>query len=75
VRIPSTVLKVPRCAGISKSIVGKEIVQESDLMIRRFRSWGVETVNWYFTPRGWICPAFWISEFVKPECAKVSGRD
>lgn len=66
VRIPSMVLSVPRCAGISKSIVGKVIVQESDLMMRLFRSCCVDTVNRYFTPCGWISPAFWISEFAKP---------
>jgi hypothetical protein len=69
------VLSVPRCAGISKSRVGKPIVQESDLMIRLFKSCGLETMNRYFTPWGWISPAFWISEFAKPSIRDEEKED
>lgn len=52
VRRPSMFVKVPCCAGISKSSSGKEIVQESDFMIRRLRSCMVVILKMYFDPRG-----------------------
>ena len=61
------VVRVPLWAGTSNSSSGKVTTQESDLIIRLFKSSGVVTLNMYFAPRGWICPALCISELENPE--------